>query len=231
MWVDLKENTGEDVVGRTRRLFSRGNMLVMAQLSLSLMMLTAAGLFVHSAVRASNIQPGFALENQVLAEVDASLINYDQARGSQLYGDTERPPAPCSRACSRWRLQPPFRLAWCRWERASRLRTDAAVSKEHPAVACAIQHRERRLLPDSGNTGASRDERFAASESTIGIKEQGRDYRQAGGRKTVAGRRRAGQAHPLRLGRPRWAMGVSRGRREAQEAHDLEVVGVVGNVR
>src|SRR6202044_3435486 len=60
-------------------------MLVMAQLSLSLAMLTAAGLFVHSAVRAANIQPGFSLENEVLAEVDASLIDYDQARASHLY--------------------------------------------------------------------------------------------------------------------------------------------------
>jgi len=85
VWVDLKENTGEDVAGRKRRLFSRGNMLVMAQLSLSLAMLAAAGLFIHSAQRASNIQPGFSLENGVLAEVDASLIAYDQARGSQLY--------------------------------------------------------------------------------------------------------------------------------------------------
>jgi predicted permease len=86
VWIDLKENTGEDVGGRKRRLFSRGNMLVMAQLSLSLMMLTAAGLFIHSAVRASNVQPGFSFENEVLAEMDASLINYDEARGKQLYG-------------------------------------------------------------------------------------------------------------------------------------------------
>src|SRR3984957_16747667 len=84
VWIDLKENTGEDVAGRKRRLFSRGNMLVMAQLSLSLMMLTAAGLFVHSAMRASNVQPGFSLENEVLAEMDAGLINYDETHGSQL---------------------------------------------------------------------------------------------------------------------------------------------------
>ena len=64
VWVDLKKNTGEDAAGGRRRLFSRGNMLVMAQLSLSLVMLTAAGLFVHSAVRAANIQPGFSLENR-----------------------------------------------------------------------------------------------------------------------------------------------------------------------
>jgi predicted permease len=48
-------------------------------------MLTAAGLFVHSATRAANVQPGFSLENEVLAEVDASLIDYDEARGNQLY--------------------------------------------------------------------------------------------------------------------------------------------------
>lgn len=85
IWVDLKENTGEDVSGHTRRLFSRGNMLVMAQLSLSLMMLTAAGLFVHSAMRAANFEPGFSLDNGIVAEVDASLINYDEAHGRQLY--------------------------------------------------------------------------------------------------------------------------------------------------
>jgi predicted permease len=85
-WLDLKENTGEELAGlRTRRLFSRGNLLVIAQLSLSLMMLAAAGLFVHSAVRATNIHPGFSLDHEVLAEVDASLINYDEARGRKLY--------------------------------------------------------------------------------------------------------------------------------------------------
>jgi putative ABC transport system permease protein len=85
VWIDLKENSSEDSGGAKRRLFSRGNMLVMAQLSLSLMMLTAAGLFVHSATRAANVQPGFSLENEVLAEVDASLVDYDEAHGNQLY--------------------------------------------------------------------------------------------------------------------------------------------------
>jgi predicted permease len=86
VWLDLKENTGEDFAGHPRRLFSRGNLLVMAQLSLSLMMLAAAGLFVHSAVRVANIEPGFSRDNEILAEADASLINYDEARGRQLYG-------------------------------------------------------------------------------------------------------------------------------------------------
>jgi predicted permease len=85
--LDLKENIRQDdPVGRTRRVFSRGNILVIAQLSLSLMMLTAAGLFIQSAVRAANVQPGFSLENEILAEVDASLINYDESHARQLYG-------------------------------------------------------------------------------------------------------------------------------------------------
>ncbi len=89
VWFDLKENSGEEVAGGTRRLFSRRNLLVMAQLSLSLMMLSAAGLFVHSAMRAADIQPGFSLDNGLLAEVDAGLVNYDEARGRQVYSALE----------------------------------------------------------------------------------------------------------------------------------------------
>ena len=85
VWIDLKENSGEDARGHKRRLFARANLLVMGQLSLSLMMLASAGLFVHSAVKAANLQPGFALENEVLAEVDASLIDYDEAHAGPLY--------------------------------------------------------------------------------------------------------------------------------------------------
>jgi predicted permease len=84
-WLDLKENAGEDVAGRPRRLFSRGNMLVIAQLSLSLMMLGAAGLFIRSATRAANVQPGFSLDNEIIGEVDASLASQDEARGRQIY--------------------------------------------------------------------------------------------------------------------------------------------------
>jgi predicted permease len=84
-WLDLKENAGEDVAGRPRRLFSRGNMLVIAQLSLSLMMLGAAGLFIRSGTRAANVQPGFLLDNEITGEVDASLANQDEVRGRQTY--------------------------------------------------------------------------------------------------------------------------------------------------
>lgn len=82
---DLKESAGEDSSGESRRLFSRRNVLVVAQISLSLAMLAAAGLFVRSAVRASQIEPGFRLEAGVIAEVDPSLAGYDEVRGRQIY--------------------------------------------------------------------------------------------------------------------------------------------------
>jgi predicted permease len=82
--LDLKTG-GEDAGGGLRRLFSRRNVLVMAQLSLSLMMLTASGLFVRSAMRAVHVEPGFSLESGVVAEVDPSLAGYGEIRGRQIY--------------------------------------------------------------------------------------------------------------------------------------------------
>ncbi len=82
---DLKESAGEDSSGESRRFFSRRNVLVIAQISLSLTMLAAAGLFVRSAVRAAQIEPGFRLEAGVIAEVDPGLVGYDEARGRQVF--------------------------------------------------------------------------------------------------------------------------------------------------
>jgi predicted permease len=132
VWIDLKENPGEDGAGRKRRLFSRGNMLVMAQLSLSLIMLTAAGLFVQSAVRASNVEPGFSLENQVLAEVDASLIDYDEAHATPLYRTVKdrmrQIPGVQSVAMA---ATVPFGMMQLGKSIAP---SEVAISKEHPAL-------------------------------------------------------------------------------------------------
>ena len=84
--TDLKRGPGGDAGAGAQRLFSRRNVLVMGQLSLSLMMLAAAGLFVRSAIQAANVAPGFALERGILAEVDAGLAGYDETRGRQVYG-------------------------------------------------------------------------------------------------------------------------------------------------
>jgi predicted permease len=82
----LKENAGEDAIGRRRlAFFSRRNLLVMGQISLSLALLTTAGLFIRSALRAAQVDPGFRLEHGLLVEVDPSLAGYKEARGREVY--------------------------------------------------------------------------------------------------------------------------------------------------
>jgi predicted permease len=70
---------------RRRGIFSRRNLLVMGQISLSLMLLSAAGLFIRSSVQAARVQPGFRMSGEMLAEVDASLAGYDETRGRGIY--------------------------------------------------------------------------------------------------------------------------------------------------
>ena len=211
-----------------RRLFSRGNMLVMAQLSLSLMMLTAAGLFVHSAVLASNIRPGFAIENEVLAEVDASLINYDQARGGQLYGTLKdrlrRVPGVQSVAIA---ATVPFGMVSLG---KSITASDAAVSKEHPALSA----RYNIVSEDYFQTleiPMLRGRPFAAVESTAGSKSHVAILDKLAADKLWPGGDALGKHIRLDSSNPGAGhMGVSVDA-DTPAANDLEVVGVVGSVR
>ena len=82
---DLRASDNADASSRGGRLFSRRNLVVIAQVSLSLTLLTAAGLFIRSSLRMSGVDPGFQLDNRVVAEFDASLAGYNEARGRQVY--------------------------------------------------------------------------------------------------------------------------------------------------
>lgn len=212
VWIDLKENTGEDVAGRKRRLFSRGNMLVMAQLSLSLMMLAAAGLFIHSAVRASNIQPGFAMENEVLAEVDASLINYDEAHGSQLYATLKdrlrQVPGVQSVAIA---ATVPFGMSQLG---KSITPSDSAVSKEHPALGARYNIVSEDYFQTLG-IPILRGRPFTAGESTEGSKSSVAIIDKLAADKLWPGHDALGRH--IRI--------------DGAAKQDLEVVGVVGDVR
>lgn len=84
LMFDLKDGAAS-TAGSFRRLLSRRNLLVIGQLSLSLALLTCAGLFVRSAFQAARVEPGFHMDNVLLAEVDAGLAGYDEAHGRQLY--------------------------------------------------------------------------------------------------------------------------------------------------
>ena len=82
--ADLKDNAGEDRVERRRRWMPR-NPLVVAQLALSLGLLTSAGLFIRGAAAASHADTGFKADDTLLVEMDASLGGYDETRSKQLY--------------------------------------------------------------------------------------------------------------------------------------------------
>ncbi len=83
--TDLKDQAGEDVARSHRRRWLPRNPLVVAQLALSLGLLTSAGLFIRGAIAAGRVDTGFKADNTILLEVDASLGGYDQPRSLQLY--------------------------------------------------------------------------------------------------------------------------------------------------
>jgi predicted permease len=85
VFEDLKEQAGLRRAHRGSGLFAPRNMLVTAQIALSLVLLTIAGLFARGAHKASQADPGFRFEQGLLAELDASLAGYDEAKGRVLY--------------------------------------------------------------------------------------------------------------------------------------------------
>lgn len=80
--VDIKDGVARDAAaGR----FSRGNLLVTSQIALTLMLLSAAGLFLRSALAAARLDPGFSVQHQAIVELDPHMVGYDDARGRELY--------------------------------------------------------------------------------------------------------------------------------------------------
>jgi predicted permease len=79
---DLKEQPAEQ--GGGRRLSLR-NLLVVGQVALSLALLTAAGLFMRGAIKASAADPGFPLEGGIVGALDPALGGYDETRGRSAY--------------------------------------------------------------------------------------------------------------------------------------------------
>ncbi len=83
--TDLKEHAGEDTAPR-RRWLPR-NPLVVAQIALSLGLLTCAGLFVRGALAAGSADIGLQADHTIIIEADASLGGYDETRTRQVYND------------------------------------------------------------------------------------------------------------------------------------------------
>jgi predicted permease len=79
----LKDQAGAVVGGGTPVRFRKG--LVMAQVTLSLLLLIGAGLFVHSLTNLRKLGPGFAAEKLVAFNLDPSLNAYDVPRAKAFY--------------------------------------------------------------------------------------------------------------------------------------------------
>ena len=83
---NLKEQAGVRRPAKFRLgVFSPRNLLVVGQIAMSLVLLTATGLFLRGAFNAAHANPGFPLENSILAEVDMSLTDFDESQICRLY--------------------------------------------------------------------------------------------------------------------------------------------------
>jgi predicted permease len=81
--ADLKEVLS-DARGRRARVPTRG-WLVVGQIAVSLVLMTAGGLFARGAMKASATDPGFRYDRELLVSLDPSLAGYDEARGAAAY--------------------------------------------------------------------------------------------------------------------------------------------------
>ena len=73
---------GSPVLGRR---FSARNVMVVGQIALSLMLLSAGGLFARGALKAAAANPGFSYDRQLLVSTDPTLVQYDETRGRATY--------------------------------------------------------------------------------------------------------------------------------------------------
>ncbi len=61
------------------------NVLVVAQLALSVVLLVASGMFVRGFAAARALNPGFRIDHTLLVSFDASLIRYDEPKARAFY--------------------------------------------------------------------------------------------------------------------------------------------------
>jgi predicted permease len=74
--------------GRGARRFSLRNLLVVAQVALSLVLLISAGLFLRSLQQAQSIDPGFEPEHVLTMPLNINLLRYTKAQGQEFYRRT-----------------------------------------------------------------------------------------------------------------------------------------------
>ncbi len=76
--------------GGRRRRFGLSNLLVIAQVAVSLLLLIGAGLFVRSLESAQSIDPGFRITDVALATAQPAVTGYDETRVRAFYHELAR---------------------------------------------------------------------------------------------------------------------------------------------
>jgi predicted permease len=82
---DLKESCGNALLptGTSRRMAPRG-LSATCQVVLSVVLVMAAGLFTHSALRAGRSTPGYSFDGKLVVEVDPRAAGYDRIQSRQV---------------------------------------------------------------------------------------------------------------------------------------------------
>lgn len=81
---------GEDALARPGRRWALGNVLVIAQIAMSLVLLCATGLFLRSLQSAANIDIGFRSRGLLMMSVDPALHGYSPERTVQFLEELRR---------------------------------------------------------------------------------------------------------------------------------------------
>ena len=86
----LKESTASsDATKAPGRRFGLGSALVVAQVALSVVVLTGAGLLIRTLANLRNINPGFDTHNVLLFGINPGLAGYNQDRIQTLYSELQ----------------------------------------------------------------------------------------------------------------------------------------------
>ncbi|MFN7940219.1 MAG: ABC transporter permease [Thermoanaerobaculia bacterium] len=221
--TDLKPGQSDPTSsGKPRRLLARRNLLVIGQLSLSLMLLSVAGLFIRSALAAAGVDPGFRTTDTLIAEVDPSLAGYDSAKSAALVrAGLERLRSIPGVESASVAATVPFGMISL--GRSGQRATDPPGDARDPSKQAGVVDLRYNLVDGdyfrTMGIGVERGRTFSASESGGGPAPRVAILDRAAAERLWPGGDAVGQS--IRL------LGNDAGR----AAVELEVVGVVGNIQ
>ncbi len=217
--ANLKEKTGKSPARNNRlHFFSPRNLLLISQIALSLVLLTAAGLFIQGRVKAAVVKPGFSIDNGIVVAVSPGIVGYDQKRSREV----------CRTLLSHIRSIPGIEAA--------------GMSTSVPFGDTLAWREVRRAEPNSVQAGGGSKDAGTVNAFYTPI---GNDYFKALGLRILRGRdfTAAESAHDSNsrvaivdtvLAKMLWADTDPIGRRIEitldKEVNNLEIVGIVPNV-